>query len=264
MMQPALAPAPHPSMHAAAQDPSEQVLQEHLLAVQQAQQQLASQHANARQQQQGAHHMSQGQGPRGDQNNIDPAIAGTAGLSGPQETQSQSEEQDLPKTYGKRPLSTSKRAAQNRAAQRAFRQRKETYIRKLEQQVKEAEAMSERYAQLQAENYQLREYIINLQSRLLDSQGEIPELPSNIDLSQARADLAVAGPGGRPTAGSGVGTVPVTQQAPPATTGTDLSSLNHMAVAGLGMRSAKRMARDQNEQSDNTKSELSHGIAVVP
>jgi hypothetical protein len=34
---------------------------------------------------------------------------------------------------------------------------------------------------VQAENYQLRDYIINLQSRLLESQGEFPPPPSNVD-----------------------------------------------------------------------------------
>ncbi|KAI5815231.1 hypothetical protein BZA77DRAFT_248801, partial [Pyronema omphalodes] len=69
---------------------------------------------------------------------------------------------------GKRELSTSKRAAQNRAAQRAFRQRKEGYIKKLEEQVKEFTAMQENYRQIQSENYSLRNYIITIQSRLID------------------------------------------------------------------------------------------------
>lgn len=34
---------------------------------------------------------------------------------------------------------------------------------------------------MQAENYQLRDYIINLQSRLLESQHEVPPPPSNVD-----------------------------------------------------------------------------------
>ncbi|KIV93770.1 hypothetical protein, variant 2 [Exophiala mesophila] len=85
------------------------------------------------------------------------------------------------KGYGKRELSTSKRAAQNRAAQRAFRQRKEGYIKKLEEQVRDYQVLSENFKTVQAENYQLRDYIINLQSRLLESQGEVPPPPSNVD-----------------------------------------------------------------------------------
>ncbi|KAI9167049.1 putative transcription factor kapC [Paramyrothecium foliicola] len=84
----------------------------------------------------------------------------------------------------KRELSQSKRAAQNRAAQRAFRQRKEGYIKKLEQQVREFLEMEQAYKTLQAEDYALREYVIHLQSRLLDAQGEVPQPPPNVNLSQ--------------------------------------------------------------------------------
>ncbi|KAI5295166.1 hypothetical protein KEM52_002180 [Ascosphaera acerosa] len=82
------------------------------------------------------------------------------------------------KRYNKRELSTSKRAEQNRAAQRAFRQRKETYIRSLERQVEGSKAIVESYEALRNENMQLRDYIIQLQSRMLDLHGEIPEMPS--------------------------------------------------------------------------------------
>ncbi|TDZ26457.1 putative transcription factor kapC [Colletotrichum orbiculare MAFF 240422] len=57
----------------------------------------------------------------------------------------------------KRELSSSKRAAQNRAAQRAFRQRKEGYIKKLELQNKEYEEMEQSYKAMQSENYALRD-----------------------------------------------------------------------------------------------------------
>lgn len=40
------------------------------------------------------------------------------------------------------------------------------------------------YKTLQTENYQLRDYIINLQSRLLETQGEIPPAPAGVDLSR--------------------------------------------------------------------------------
>lgn len=119
---------------------------------------------------------------------------------------------------GKRELSTSKRAAQNRAAQvcsdlsfwlnssleliislliisdlpvlfllkqRAFRQRKEGYIKKLEEQVRDFNQMQESYKQIQAENYQLRDYIINLQSRLIEHQGEEAVPPPPLPLINA-------------------------------------------------------------------------------
>ena len=70
--------------------------------------------------------------------------------------------------------------------QRAFRQRKEGYIKKLEEQVRDYNLLNENYKAVQAENYQLRDYIINLQSRLIESQGEFPQPPSNIDLPHPR------------------------------------------------------------------------------
>ena len=122
------------------------------------------------------------------------------------------------KRGGKRELSTSKRAAQNRQAQvcntkislltytdnpqRAFRQRKEGHIKKLEEQVRDYQTLAESFKAVQAENYQLRDYIINLQSRLIESQGDFPPAPSNIDLRQpiggppgADGSVAVGVPG---------------------------------------------------------------------
>lgn len=64
---------------------------------------------------------------------------------------------------------------------RAFRQRKEGYIKKLEEQVRDYQALSENFKAVQDENYQLRDYIINLQGRLLESQHEVPPPPSTVD-----------------------------------------------------------------------------------
>ncbi|EON65335.1 hypothetical protein W97_04573 [Coniosporium apollinis CBS 100218] len=85
---------------------------------------------------------------------------------------------------GRRELSSSKRAAQNRAAQRAFRQRKEEYIQKLKDQVKDYDAIAADYKTLREENYALRDYVISLQGRLLELQGEVPPAPGGIDLSR--------------------------------------------------------------------------------
>ncbi|KAL6718324.1 transcriptional regulator [Lecanora helva] len=127
---------------------------------------------------------------------IDPAISGPAaagimnaaggGDSGGDENGSDG------RKGGKRELSTSKRAAQNRAAQRAFRQRKEGHIKTLENQVREFNSLNESYKSLQAENYQLRDYIISLQQRLLESQGEYPQPPSNIDIPPPQGSRSTA------------------------------------------------------------------------
>ncbi|KAL4945765.1 hypothetical protein BDV06DRAFT_209236 [Aspergillus oleicola] len=185
------------------------------------------------------HHLQPNAPSPRDQNNIDPAISGAAMLPPPSQPTGQPEPADddeSPKSYGKRPLSTSKRAAQNRAAQRAFRQRKESYIRKLEEQVKEYEVMSQEFKALQSENYQLREYIINLQSRLLDSHGEVPELPGNIDLSQPRAEISVPQPPTRPGQGAPQGPQQGSPQSQVSIANDEMNSLNRIAEAGLGMR----------------------------
>lgn len=75
--------------------------------------------------------------------------------------------------------------------QRAFRQRKEGYIKKLEEQVRDYNEMENNVKLMQAENYALREYIVHLQSRLVDAQIEPPAPPPNINLSVASA---VTGP----------------------------------------------------------------------
>ena len=63
--------------------------------------------------------------------------------------------------------------------------RKEGHIKQLEAQVKDYNNLHENYKAVQAENYQLRDYIISLQSRLIESQGEFPQPPSNIDLPRS-------------------------------------------------------------------------------
>ncbi|KAH4038633.1 hypothetical protein HBH98_059720 [Parastagonospora nodorum] len=130
--------------------------------------------------------------PQGPPHAIDPAIAGQAY----QMSQGAIDDGNTSegRSKGRRELSTSKRAAQNRAAQRAFRQRKEEYIKQLKDQVKEFEQLCELYKTLQTENYQLRDYIINLQSRLLETQGEIPPAPAGVDLNRPHGEPANLNP----------------------------------------------------------------------
>ncbi|KAL2262663.1 hypothetical protein VTK26DRAFT_533 [Humicola hyalothermophila] len=90
----------------------------------------------------------------------------------------------------KRELSQSKRAAQNRAAQRAFRQRKEEYIRNLERQVAEFTQSGSSLKELQEENYKLKEYISHLQSVLHSSLGEYPPPPPGLNLSDSKPQQA--------------------------------------------------------------------------
>jgi len=119
--------------------------------------------------------------------NIDPAIGGPGGMMSAGGDSGGDDSMGDGRKGGKRELSQSKRAAQNRAAQRAFRQRKEGYIKKLEEQVRELHALEDNYKAIQAENYSLREYIIHLQSRLIESQGEYPQPPPNVNLTHPHA-----------------------------------------------------------------------------
>jgi hypothetical protein len=84
-------------------------------------------------------------------------------------------------------IQTSNPSLRKHFSQRAFRQRKEGYIKKLEEQVRELHALEDNYKAIQAENYSLREYIIHLQSRLIESQGEYPQPPPNVNLNHPHA-----------------------------------------------------------------------------
>ena len=48
-------------------------------------------------------------------------------------------------------------------------------------------ALEDNFKAIQAENYSLREYIIHLQSRLIESQGEYPQPPPNVNLNHPHA-----------------------------------------------------------------------------
>lgn len=47
--------------------------------------------------------------------------------------------------------------------------------------------MEQTFKVVQSENYALRDYVIHLQSRLLDTQGEVPPPPPNVNLTQTSA-----------------------------------------------------------------------------
>ena len=60
--------------------------------------------------------------------------------------------------------------------------------------------MSDNFKAVQAENYQLRDYIINLQSRLIESQGDFPQPPPNVDLPHPSRRHEASSAAGRPSA----------------------------------------------------------------
>jgi len=86
------------------------------------------------------------------------------------------------KGRAQRELSNTKRAAQNRAAQRAFRLRKEQHINKLEDDVKRYQIMEDNCKTLQHENLALRNYITLLQSKMTDKNISYPPVPDQAPL----------------------------------------------------------------------------------
>ncbi|CAB4377682.1 PAP1-domain-containing protein [Rhizophagus irregularis] len=80
------------------------------------------------------------------------------------DVQSEQSTEPQKKKPGRKPLTntpSSKRKAQNRAAQRAFRERKERYVKELENKIKELESVSAKSAQ---ENQQLKTLVEQLQA----------------------------------------------------------------------------------------------------
>jgi hypothetical protein len=53
--------------------------------------------------------------------------------------------------------------------------------------VRELHSLEDNFKAIQAENYSLREYIIHLQSRLIESQGDFPQPPPNVNLAHPHA-----------------------------------------------------------------------------
>lgn len=66
----------------------------------------------------------------------------------------------------------SKRAAQNRAAQKAFRQRRDQYIKELEEQAKEAKESKQELNELRQENAKLKERVTALEHHIVLLTGK--------------------------------------------------------------------------------------------
>lgn len=84
--------------------------------------------------------------------------------------------------------------------------------------------MESNFKAMQTENYALRQYVINLQSRLLDAHGEYPQPPPGLSLAPTH------GHGGQPPATSSNEPVQAAPVAPGAGTSLEVVA---QAVAGL-------------------------------
>jgi hypothetical protein len=70
-------------------------------------------------------------------------------------------------------LTDTKRAHQNRVAQRAFRQRKEAYIKGLEEKAQEIDGLKATIESLKQDNMELRDYLLAVQAKLIE-QPDVP------------------------------------------------------------------------------------------
>lgn len=77
-------------------------------------------------------------------------------------------------------LSTTKRAAQNRNAQKAFRLRREKYVKELESTASEVAQLHKTIEELRQENLQLRDYTLALQSRLIELSPNVAVNPHQL------------------------------------------------------------------------------------
>ncbi|KAI9476419.1 MAG: hypothetical protein EXX96DRAFT_577139 [Benjaminiella poitrasii] len=85
----------------------------------------------------------------------------------------------------KPPMIPSKRAAQNRAAQRAFRQRKERHLKDLEEKVKLMDEWKVEIEQLRQENKELKENMMILERKMQQQHQQIfQQQQQTLELSQ--------------------------------------------------------------------------------
>lgn len=80
----------------------------------------------------------------------------------------------------RRNVSTTKRAAQNRNAQKAFRQRRDKYVKELEATAAQVAELHKTIEELRQENLNLRDYTLVLQSRVI-------ELTPNVNVNSSHA-----------------------------------------------------------------------------
>jgi hypothetical protein len=102
--------------------------------------------------------------------------------------------------------------------------------------------MEHSYKGMQMENHSLREYIIHLQSRLLDTQGEYPQPPAGVNLSQ---------PGPQGQAAFQPSSSESTAANPAA--GTPLEAV---AQAVAGLREQERISEARYQPGDNKSDDM--------
>lgn len=87
----------------------------------------------------------------------------------------------------------------------------------------------------------------------METQGDCPEVPPNIDLHNPRHEIALAAAGLTTGAPSGSAPAVTAPQQGQQTGNEDMNSLNRIAVAGLGMRKQPDEANFMNNNFQTTK-----------
>ena len=122
--------------------------------------------------------------------------------------------------------------------------------------MREYNDMEQTFKAMQSENYALREYVIHLQSRLLDVHGEFPQPPPNINLSQP-----TAAPPQPP---------PATGPEPPASNPGAGTPLEAVAQAVAGLAAQEQMAENQSpyaeggEEDTRSAEEINRQLKTEP
>jgi lipid II:glycine glycyltransferase (peptidoglycan interpeptide bridge formation enzyme) len=99
--------------------------------------------------------------------------------------QNSDDQQRSPSPPLKKSVIETRRAEQNRAAQRAFRQRKEKYVKELEQKVNAMADWPMRMEQLEKENERLKRHICTLEqslakrTKLEEAESILPPIQNN-------------------------------------------------------------------------------------
>jgi hypothetical protein len=138
---------------------------------------------------------------------------------------------DQPSAPNGRVLSSTKRAAQNRAAQRAFRERKDRYIKSLEQKAQDHERSASIVADLRKENIYLRDYVVRLQNEVDSLNTELGRAPMFTAPTQQQQTTATVQPQTQAVQPQTMQSVPMLQNYTVNSVPTDQSGLSRLAPA---------------------------------
>lgn len=171
---------------------------------------------------------------------------------------------------GNRAVIPSKRAAQNRAAQKAFRQRREQYIKDLEVKAKEMEDWQEEMDNLKKENAELRERVLTLENQVsiltggdaskipvVNKQNEVDRLTNNMEGSRNS-------PSAEPSNNLLANTTTTTTRVVNEETRRESMSPVNTTVSVKRSHSESRMRHEQHGSEDSSNKQQEGAFTPVP